>query len=211
MKQISNIQQLQGQPMLVADVSPLKGWLWSYCKFSLLPKPWQPSDDQVLMDVLDKSCSYCWSWSSLITLSLDRSSSDAEPKLYLWFFLKVCRWTWNWGFLGWSSLFIPCHSRLDQGWTVVQGFGQGCSWAEDKSSEAEANFTMLSLLSPWQQTHFTMVLWLESNLCQGFSQGKCFLSRDVVENRMSHLWISPCFWDWSISFLSLFLLLCWRE
>ncbi len=34
---------------------------------------------------------------------------------------------------------------------VVQGLGQGCSWAEDKSSEAGATFAMLSSLSPWQQ------------------------------------------------------------
>ncbi len=34
---------------------------------------------------------------------------------------------------------------------VVHGFGQGCSWAEDESSEAGASFTMLSSLSPWQQ------------------------------------------------------------
>ncbi len=34
---------------------------------------------------------------------------------------------------------------------VVQGLGQGCSWAEDESSEAGATFTMLSSLSPWQQ------------------------------------------------------------
>ena len=34
---------------------------------------------------------------------------------------------------------------------VVQGLGQGCSWAEDESSEAGATFTMLFSLSPWQQ------------------------------------------------------------
>ncbi len=90
---------------------------------------------------------------------------------------------------------------------VVQGFVQGCSWAEDESSEAEANFTMLSLLSSWQHNHFTMVLWLESNLRQGLCQGKCLFFRDVVERRMSHLWISPCFWDWGLSYLSLCLLL----
>ncbi len=31
---------------------------------------------------------------------------------------------------------------------VVQGLGQGCSCAEDESSEAGATFTMLSSLSP---------------------------------------------------------------
>jgi hypothetical protein len=179
-------------------VSPLKGWLWSYCKFSLLPKPWQPSDDQVLMDVLDKSCSYHCSWSSLITLSLDRSGSDAKPKLYCWFFLKVFRWTWNWGFLGWSSLFIPCQSRLDQGCTVVL--------ARDVV-EQRMSHQRLRPISPC----FHYFLPGNRPISPWFSGWNpiCVrgLARDVVERRMSHLWISPCFWDWSLSFLSLFLFL----
>ncbi len=53
--------------MLVTGDSPLKGWLWSYYKFFLLPKPSKPSVDQILMKVFDKSFSYRQSWSSFMT------------------------------------------------------------------------------------------------------------------------------------------------
>ncbi len=114
----------------------------------------------------------------------------------------------------WAGLHYLYPANLGQIRGVVQGLCQGCSWAEDESSEAEANFTMLSLLSPWQHTPFHHASLSGIQFASGAKSGMCLFFRDVVERRMSHqrvywtlLWISPCFKDWSLSFLSLFVLL----
>ncbi len=167
--------------------------------------------DQILMLVFDKSCSYRWSWSSFITLSLDRSGSDTEPKLYCASAWWVFRWSWNWRLLGWSSQFIPFQSRSDQ--RCSSELSQGL--VEERMSHQR-----LMPISPC--FHYFLpgnrpispCLSVWNPICIRRLVRKVLLFRDVVERRMSYqrvywtlLWISPCFWDWSLSFLSLFLLL----
>ncbi len=132
-------------------------------------------------------------------------------KLYWWFFLKVFRWTRNLAFLGCSSLFIASWSGSDQGCMVVQGFGQGCSWAEDESSEAGATFTMLFSLSPWQQP---ISPWYSDRnpICvrglareRLFSLQGCSLRKDESSLNFTMLLRLE-----SLSFLS-FSSSCWRE
>jgi hypothetical protein len=132
--------------------------------------------------------SYQWDWTSYITVFTGQERLRCWAKLYWRFFLKVFRWTWNWGFLGWSSTYIP---PLFRG--VVQGFGQGCSWAGDESSVAGATFTMLS--SSFLATGcIPLELLMEIQYASGaWPEKSRFILRDVSWTRMSHHWVSPCF------------------
>jgi hypothetical protein len=51
--------------------------------------------------------SYHWDWTSYVTVFTGQEQLRYWAKLYWRFSLKVFRWTSNWGFMGWSSTYIP--------------------------------------------------------------------------------------------------------
>ncbi len=143
MKQISKIQQLQGQQMLVADKVDFKIIVNSPSYLSL--------DSQVMIRSW-------WMFLIRVVLTVDL---DLLLSLYYWtgaaqIMSQSSTVGSSWRCSGepgtedsWAGSYYLYPVNLDQIRGVVQGLGQGCIWAEDESSKAEANFTMLLLLSPW--------------------------------------------------------------
>jgi hypothetical protein len=173
MKQISIIQQLHGQPIVVACDSPLKVWLKVIANSPSCLSLDSQVIDHILIDVLDKRYFLTSEIELLISLySLDRSSSDTEPS-----------------------------STEGSSWGYSSEPGTEDSWAGPQLiyPPVQALFLFLG-------NRFIDLLRLESLFPFSVSPPLAGRFIDLLMEIQYH-WVSPCFWDWSLSFLSLSLLL----
>ncbi len=89
--------------------------------------------------------SYQWDWTSYVTVFTGQEQLRYWTKLYWRFFLKVFRWTWNWGFMCWSSTYIPpCSGSLPLPWQQVYCPLMEIQYASGADSGVSSlSFTML--------------------------------------------------------------------